>query len=376
MVSADNNFSYYPQLYHSATGGSRSESAIPLTQLLGDKAVRVVHDTVTKLDPDHRTVVTASGAGYPFDSLVLALGSVTNYFGIEGLKEFSYDIKTIAGAERFKRHLHRQLVEEKKTDLNYVVVGGGPTGVELAAALGDYLRRITRLHGLAHPKYKLELIEAAPRILPRSPETVSARVQRQLESLGVTVMTGQTVKAETATKLEVGGQALATKTVVWTAGVSNNPFFKDNAAHFNLNERGKVQVDEHLQARPYVYVLGDNAATQFSGMAQTALYDADFAADDILRSLYGWPRRKYVPKPPISVIPVGERWASAEWGRLKFYGYPGYVLRRLADLIGYADIESWPKAINLWLQDSRREDLCSICSGTPAPSPVDKVKAT
>ena len=376
LISSDNSFAYYPQLYHSATGGSRSESSIPLTELLAGKRVQIVHDIVTKFDPDHNSVTTAAGASYAFDELILALGSVTNYFGIEGLKEFSYDIKSISGAERFKQHLHRQLVEDKKTDLNYVVVGAGPTGTELAAALGPYLHRITRLHGLTRPKYKIDLVEAAPRVLPRSPEAVSARVKRQLESQGVTVMTGQTVKAETAAALQLGGQSLATKTVVWTAGVSNNPFFKANADCFTLNERGKVQVDEHLLARPHVYVLGDNAATQYSGLAQTALYDADFAADDIVRQLHGWPRRKYLPKAPISVIPVGERWASAEWGPVKLYGYPGFILRRLADLVGYADVESWPKALKLWLQDSRHEDLCPICAGTPATSPVDKLNAT
>ncbi|HEY2003728.1 MAG TPA: FAD-dependent oxidoreductase [Candidatus Saccharimonadia bacterium] len=376
LISIEDSFAYYPQLYHSATGGSRSESSIPLAELLGGLPVRVVRDTVTKLDPDHNTITTASGASYAFDELVLSLGSITNYFGIEGLKEFSYGIKSIAGAERFKQHLHRQLVEEKRTDLNYVVVGAGPTGVELAAALGSYLHRITRLHGLDKPQYKIDLIEAAPRILPRSPEAVSVRVQRQLESLGVTVMTGQTVKGETAEALTLGNKTLQTKTVVWTAGVANNPFFKDNASAFTINERGKVQVDEHLQARPHVYVLGDNAATQFSGMAQTALYDADYAAADLARALAGHPRPAYKPKAPISVIPVGEHWATAEWGSLKLYGMAGYILRRLADLVGYADIESWPKAIKLWLQDGRREDLCPICSGTPATTPIDKVKAT
>jgi len=329
------------------------------------------------LDHGLNTITTASGTNYTYDKLVLALGSVTNYFGIKGLKEFSYGIKSIASAERFKQHLHRQLVEEKRTDLNYVVVGAGPTGVELAAALGGYLRRITRLHGLNQPKYKIDLIEAAPRILPRSPEVVSSRVQRQLESLGVTVMTGQTVKGETAESLALGNETLQTKTVVWTAGVANNPFFKDNADAFTINDHGKVQVDQFLQARPHVYVLGDNAATQFSGMAQTALYDADFAAADLAHAVAGRARPGYKPKAPISVIPVGERWATAEWGSLKLYGMAGFILRRLADLVGYADIESWPKAAKLWLQDGRHEDLCPICSGTPAStSPVDKVKST
>jgi NADH dehydrogenase len=367
LISSEDSFAYYPQLYHSATGGSRSESAIPLTDILGGKPVTVVKDTITQLDPEARLLTGTTGATYQYDELVLALGSVTNYFGIKGLKEFSYDIKTITGAERFKRALHEELLDHKP-DLNYVVVGGGPTGVELAAALDSYLERITKLHGIKKPSYNLELVEANPRILPRGTEAQSARVQKRLESLGVKVLTSSVVQAETAEALQLKGQSITTRTVVWTAGVSNNPFFKDNAAHFTLAKNGKVEVDEHLNGRAHVYVIGDNAATPYTGLAQTAVYDADYAAADIVRALHGRPRPAYKPKAPITVIPVGEFWAAAQWGSVAIYGYAGYILRRLADLIGYADIESWPKAVKVWLQDSRREDNCPICAGHASPA--------
>jgi NADH dehydrogenase len=360
LVSADTSFSYFPQLYHAATGGARSESALPIEDLMGSLPVRLVHDSVTGIDPSKR-VVTSAAAAYSYDDLILALGSVTNYFGIQGLAEFSYDIKTITGAERFKQHLHRELIEERKPDVNYVVVGGGPTGVELAGALGEYLRYITSKHGLKHPKYRIDLVEAAPRLLPRSHEAVSARVERRLKDLGVTVMTGQTVKAETASALKLGGQTLKTKTVVWTAGVANNPFFEANAKQFRFAKNHKVEVNPRLQTHPHVYVIGDNAATPYSGMAQTAVYDANYAVADIVRSFHGDHRRVYVPKPAISVIPVGSNWASVEWDGLRLYGWPGWVLRRLADLVGYADVESWPQALGVWLKDTRREDNCPIC---------------
>jgi NADH dehydrogenase len=372
LISATDSFSYFPQLYHAATGGARSESSLPLTDLLSGLSVTVVTDTIVKFDPEGKTVTGSAGATYAYTDLILAVGSVTNYFGIVGLKEFSYDIKTITGAERFKNHLHKQLVEDSVPDLNYVVVGGGPTGVELAAALGDYLRRITRLHGLKKPKYSIELVEAAPRLLPRSPETFGAHIHKQLESLGVKVMTGAVVQAETADALQLKGESITSKTVVWTAGVANNPFFKANEAQFTLAKNGKVEVDEHLQSRPNVYVIGDNAATQYSGMAQTAIDNADFVVKDIEAVRNGGSRRAYKPKAPISVIPVGERWAAAQWGPVLLYGIAGYVLRRLADLVGYADIESWSSAIKVWMQDPRHEDGCPICakaSGEPSPEP-------
>jgi NADH:ubiquinone reductase (H+-translocating) len=183
-------------------------------------------------------------------------------------------------------------------------------------------------------------------------------------------MTGATVQAETAEALELAGEKLASKTVVWTAGVSNNPLFKEHAALFTLAKNGKVEVDEHLQGRPNLYVIGDNAATQYSGMAQTALYDADYVAGDILHVRHNEPRSPYRPKAPISVIPVGAHWAAAQWGRVALYGQAGFALRRAADLIGYADIEPWPTATVEWLRDSRREDGCNICQPGTMTAPA------
>jgi NADH:ubiquinone reductase (H+-translocating) len=375
LISNLTTFAFYPQFYHSATGGARSESALPLTDALDGTGVKFIQDVIVSIQPDAKTVTSADEkTSYHYDKLIMALGSVTNYFGIKGLKEFSYDIKSIQGAERFKRHLHDQLLAEHKPDLNYVVVGGGPTGVELAASLDAYIERITKLHGLEPRDDSVTLVEAAPRLLPRSAPAVSARVQRKLESLGVKVLTSTGVKAETAEALEVEGQSIATRTVVWTAGTSTNPFYYSNGAYFQLGKNGRVMVGPHLEAREDVYVIGDNADTPYAGMAQTAIGDADFVAKDIASVHRGRPRRTYKPWNPVSVIPVGERWAVAEWHGKYVYGLLGYLLRRAADLIAYADIERWPQAVRVWMMDSRREDNCPICS--PAPNSKAEAKTT
>jgi NADH dehydrogenase len=372
LISNLSTFAYYPQFYHSATGGSRSESALPLTDVLDGTRVKLVKDVIVTIDPDGRTVTSIDGVTkYHYDELVMALGAVTNYFGIAGLKEFSYGIKSIEDAEEFKLHLHDQLLSEHKPDLNYVVVGGGPTGVELAASLGAYLNRTMALHNIEGRDYQIELVEAAPRLLPRSSEAVSARVQRKLESLGVKVLTGAQVKAETAAALELEGQSIATRTVVWTAGASVNPFYYVNGTHFQLARGGRVMVSGHLEASGHVYVIGDNAATPYSGLAQTAIHDADYVASDIVRARTGLDRPAYRPVAPVSVFPVGQNWAVAEWRGYHIYGFVGYILRRFADLLGYADIERWPRAVRVWLQDSRQERGCSICP--PDPSNAKKV---
>ncbi len=362
LISNLSNFAYYPQFYHSATGGSRSEAALPLTDVLDGTRVKLIKDVIVAIDPVNRTVTSIDGTTkYHYDELVMALGCVTNYFGIAGLKEFSYGIKSIEDAEDFKRHLHTQLLAEHKPDLNYVVVGGGPTGVELAASLGKYLDLIMKQHHIKPRPYHIDLVEAAPRLLPRSSEAVSARVQRKLESLGVKVLTGAQVKAETAAALELEGQSIATRTVVWTAGTSVNPFYYANGSHFQLAKGGRVMVSNHLEASTNVYVIGDNAATPYSGLAQTAVRDANFVAADIIRAHSGADRPAYQPVAPVSVFPVGPNWAIAEWRGYHIYGFVGYILRRLADLVGYAEIERWPQAVRVWLQDSHQENECTIC---------------
>lgn len=368
LLSDRDTFAYYPQLYHAATGGSRSESAIPLGDLLAGTSVELELDAITGFDAKAKTVTTTTKKSIPYTYLALGLGNVTNYFGIKGLDEYAYTIKTIEGAERFKQHLHTELIEKKKPEAHYVIVGAGPTGVELAAALGPYIRRIAGLHGLPHPKYRIDLIEAAPKVLPRSANALSAAVQRRLERLGVNVMTGAVVQGETAKSLKLKGQTIPTATVVWTAGVANNPFYTSHADQFKLAKGNRVQVDAYLQAANHVYVMGDNASTPFTGLAQTAINDADFVAADIGRRLDHKLRRAYKAKRPVAVTPVGKGWAAVEWGKLYFGGYGGWLLRRTADLIAYHDIERWPAAINQWLQEPVRQDDCPVCRNRTAPS--------
>ena len=361
LISAEATFSYYPQLYHAATGGSHSESAMLLAELFHGSSVTVIQDPLTKLESKHKIVIGESSTEYHYDTLILALGNVTNYFGIRGLKDYSFGIKSLGEAMAFKHHLHQQLVEERKPDLHYVVIGAGPTGVELAGSLSGYLRHIIQSHGLHPAHINVELVEAADRILPRSPATVSRRVTRQLQRLNVDIRLNSKVLGETAETLEIQGRPIKTHTVIWTSGVANNPFYAANASSFKLDERGRVVVDEHLQAIPNVYVLGDNAATQYTGLAQTAIKDAKTVAANLGRQAAGHSPKPYHPVLPISVIPVGDHWAAVSYGAWRCYGRLGWMIRRIADLIGYSDIESLGAAWRVWRTDGRKEEDCPIC---------------
>ncbi len=362
LISDKDYFCYYPTLYHSATGHPGSESSIPLEQIFGKiKNVLVVKDTVTTLDVHDQAVTTASGAKYAYDELVLALGVVTSYFNIEGLEQNSFGVKSISEVEELKAHFHQLMIDDNQPDAHYVVVGAGPTGVELAAAMSSYLRTIAKNHKLKRRKISIDLVEAAPRILPRSTQKISKLVAKRLRKLGVTVRVGQKVEGASIDSLMANGQPIPSQTVIWTAGVTNHPFYKQHQSQLKLNDRGKVEVDARLQAAPHVYVLGDNAATQYSGLAQTAVHDGQFVAQNLLRAQQGQPMLEYQIGTPITVVPVGSGWAAVERGKYGFGGVIGGWLRRAADFVGYYDVLPLTSAWRLWTARHDHYEDCAVC---------------
>lgn len=364
LLSDTSTFRYYPTLYHTATGGLNANASIPINELFEGKDITIAQGKAVGLDRKAKTVATDDGRSFVYDTLILAMGVVTNYFGIAGLPEFSYSIKSVEEANRFKAHLHQQLIDESMPDLNYVIVGAGPTGIELAGALPSYLKEIMKKHGIERRTIHIDLIEAAPRLLPRMPEDVSRMVRRRLKHLGVKLYLKQAVQAETADELTVKGMPIRSHTVIWTAGVTNHPFFKDNA--FALTVRGKVSVDAYLQTEENIFVIGDNANTPYSGMAQTAVVDGDFVAHNLKRRASGKDFDSYKVKKPITVIPVGKRWAVVIWGRLQLHGWIGWVLRELGDIKGFWDYQPLPDALEQWMTGFGSQESCPVCSKVAA----------
>ena len=359
LVADKPDFWYFPTLYNTATGGARSQSSISLKELFHGKHVKIVEGKAVTLDRVAKTISLADKTIVPYDRIVLALGVVTNYFGIPGLEEFAYGVKTIAEAEELKKWLHQQIVDEGKPDLNYVIVGGGPTGIELAGALGHYLKFIMKNHGISDRPVHIDLVEGNKHLLPRMPRAVGRAVERRLRRLGVTLYLGKAVEGETADALTVSGKSIRSHTVVWTAGQANNPFFSVN--NFAISPRKKVVVDEFLRAEKDIFVVGDNAETEYSGMAQTAVYDAEFVADNLRRDAEKEPKLAYRPKKPVYVIPAGPYWSAVEWGNVHLYGKLGWFLREAGDFVAFTDIESPVEAVEQWAHVFQHQHLCTTC---------------
>jgi NADH dehydrogenase len=360
LLSDHTDMWVYGALYHTATGGSRRVSSVPLSSIFAGKNVHVLHDKAMTIDKNKNVLSTKIGHTLHYDAIILGLGMRTNYFGIKGLQDYSFGIKSVEEAEELKAHIHRQITEDEREDINYVVVGGGPTGVELAGALPSYIRGVAEKHGLPRRKVHVDLIEAAPRLLPRMPKDISKMVARHLRRLGIKVYLRTAVQAQTVDALMVNDKPIRSHTVVWTAGMSNNVFFSDNG--FQLSKNGKVRVDQFLQAEPSIYVVGDNADTPYSGMAQTALYDGHYVAENLIRLADEEQPKPYVAKKPVYVMPAGPRWAAVLWGKFRIYGRLGWALRRLADLVAYHDYEPWRMAVSRFMAEDDREETCSICN--------------
>jgi len=359
LISKQPDFQYYPSLYHTATGGTPAESSIPLETIFSGKDLTIMLDEATTLDRQKTLIKTKHGLKAEYDVLILALGVVTNYFGIKGLEEFSFGMKSIAEIRELKAHIHKQLTNDKAPDPNYVIVGGGPTGIELAGALPAYLKQVMLNHGVKHRALHIDLVEAAPNLMPRLPKDVGRAIAKRLRQLGIRLYLGKAVQGETANTLMVDSKPLSTHTVIWTAGITNHPFF--NANGFALTDKGKVVVDKHLQAEPHIYVLGDNADTMYSGMAQTALRDALFVTGNLTLAANNKKMLPYRPVKPVHVTPAGPHWAALYWRGIRLYGWMGSALRSAANWIAYHDVEPWWPATQEWLTAFDTQEDCPVC---------------
>lgn len=362
LINESDDFRYSPALYRAATGFKVGTARIPLEWMLIDSDnVNLVQGKITAINPDTKVFTLENGTTYGYDYAVCALGMVTSYFNIDGIADHAFGVKSVQEILTLKQHIHDSLQGKHDKKQNYVVIGAGPTGVEVAATLGVYVQSVMKKHNIKHSQAEIYLIEAGPRILPQMGERAAKRAVKELEKHGVKVLTNTKVTAETNLSLKTSGGNIATHNVVWTAGAMNNPFFKDNAQHFSFDPRGKVSVNRHLQTHTNVYVAGDNASTPFSGLAYTAVRHGNFLAKDLTARLHGKKRKSYHDPYPFQVVPVGNI-SLFQYRKLMLTGRLINLVRRVADLVGYSDVLGPLKALTIWQNSDRIEDdWCEIC---------------
>lgn len=347
LISDEDHFLHHATLYSTATGRAVAESVVPLGEAFaGVNNLEIVHDRITDIDPS-KHLVTGKKT-YHYDKLILALGSVTTYFGIEGADKHTFGIRTLEEVRAFNAHIRDEIIKDRKLDKNYIIVGGGATGIELAGALREYVEHLSTVHQVDHDRINITLVEAAPRILPRMSKSASRIIKKRLENIGVKVLENQKVEHLGREVITVDGKKIPSHTVVWTSGVANNPFFTEHAEHFELAPNGRVNVNEHLEARANIYVLGDNNTVSYSGQAYPAMDQAEFVAEDIARIVTKRERVAFKPKAPTTGIPVGENWAYVEKRGIYAAGLTGHFWRRRIELRGYKRLVPRKLALGAW----------------------------
>lgn len=362
VINDTTDFRYYPALYRAATGSKLGTAKLSLEWMLLDNPhADLIVGKAQSINTSKRYIELADSTRLEYDFAVLALGSVTTYFNIEGLHDHSFGIKTAEEVIELRRHLHESLTEKSQIERNYAIVGAGPSGVELAGELGAYLQGIERKHKIKNHKTTIWLIEGAPRILPTMNPRVSKAAHKQLAKLGVKVSTDTQVKSETLKTLRTSVGSITTHTVIWTAGTANNPFFSENEDSFRLNERKRVIVDKHLQSSPNVYVIGDNAATKFSGTALTAVRHGNFTAKDIISRIGHKKRPTKYENYPAYVVPAGKNWSVLQYRGIVLHGLVISWVRKVADFMGYSDVLGIFRAITVWTNGEKHESTCVNC---------------
>lgn len=347
LISDQPYFLHHATLYATATGKNYAESVLPLKTIFdGRSNVTVVEDAMTSIDTDRRLIVGKKGQ-YSYDKAIIAVGSVTTYFGIQGMAEHAFGIKSLEEIKKFHDHITDEVVQQK-LDKEYFIIGAGPTGIEMAGALHEYLTTLIRVNHLKNAKVNITVVEAAPRIVPRSSNTAAKKISARLKKMGIKVLVNHKVEALDDDFIVVDGKKVPTHTAIWTSGVANNPVFANLKDIFNFAPNGRVNVDPYLEGAKNIYVLGDNNTVKNSGLAWPAMHQAMFVAKHLARLASKQPTSAYRPRTFITGLPVGEDWGYVEWKGMYADGRTGAAIRRWMELHGYEQIVSKRKAKEIW----------------------------
>ena len=355
LVTPLSHFEYHGALYRTATGSSPLEVTIPLREIfMHAHNVSIVLDQATMLDPVKNLLYSSTGNAYHYDALVLAMGNQINYFGIEGMDKNSQTMITVHDTIAL-RHSLITLIKSNVAHPHIAVVGAGATGVELSGDLQKFANLIAERYSLKPKQLRVSIIEGSDRVLPNLKPKASEKALLRLSKLGITTRLHTRVNSCEPGKLCLDSGELHADLIVWTAGSRIVDFYHENAKHFTM-ERGRVKVDKFLRAEGHknVYVIGDNAATKYSGMAQTALHDAKYVSRILFNMSNGVPPVKYRARVPIYVVPIGERWAVLQSPKGVVSGYKGWLVRRRADLWIFKNFEPYKKAIKQWQKGNKK----------------------
>ncbi len=394
LVNPTSYFEYHASLYRVMAGRSPAESSIALSDIF-TRGVETVKDLIVGVDFEKKEAHGRGGSRYQYDFLIIGVGAETNYYDIPGIAEFSYSLKSLADAVRLKNHLHDSFTAGTIGNNHIVIVGGGATGVEIAGELASYTQFLAKKHGVDPSSTTVDLVAGSRRLVPQLSPNLSDKIKLRLHELGVNIYLNRYVMKEEVQEIYLKDMKMQTKTVVWAAGTRGNSLLSQ--VGLPVNESGRVIVNkylkpnkkldisffdsgwsppspsagnpkvaqnEHLRFFKDVFIIGDSAATKYSGLAVTAVGDGKYVADNIVRVLKNQTLEKYHEKKVNSLIPVGPNWGVFSSTLINLCGRLGYFIIRLNRLRFFLSILPVGKALTAWSQDGILWETCPVCRST------------
>ncbi len=338
LIDRRNHHLFQPLLYQVATASlATSDIAWPIRYLMHDRReVTTLFATVSGVDATSRRVLLEDGAAVPYDTLVLATGARHAYFGHDEWETWAPGLKTLEDATTIRRRIlvaferaeRESDPERRAARLTFVIIGAGPTGVELAGTIAELAQHTLPgdFRNIDTRKARVVLIEAGPRVLAGFADDLSAYAQASLERIGVEVVLGQPVTECTREGVVYGGKQLNAKTIIWAAGVRASPAAEWLGAPADRAGRVRVEPDLSIPGHPEVFAVGDTVTINawngnpVPGIAPAAKQEGRYVAELIKARLAGRQLPPFRYKHAGSLAQIGKRLAVIDFGRIKLRG--------------------------------------------------------
>ena len=356
VIDRNNHHLFQPLLYQVATAGlSPAEIAAPIRSVLRkQKNTEVLLGEVTGVDTQTQRVLLHDDQFVPFDYLILATGARDSYFGHNNWAQCAPGLKSIVQATAIRRKILQAFEmaeweddpEKRKALLTFVLVGAGPTGVEMAGSIGGLAHKtlVSDFRNINPNEARIVLVEALPRILPAFNEQLANKARKALNRLGIEVRTSSPVEAIDSEGVVIAGERIPAKTVIWTAGVAGSPAGEWLGVETDRGGRVKVLSDLTVPGHPNIIVIGDTASyTQdgkpLPGVAQVAMQQGRYAASMIADRVAGKAHTqsfRYIDKG--SMATIGRFYGIVQIGKMSFAGVVAWFMwlaLHLMFLIGY-----------------------------------------
>lgn len=355
IVDRRNHHVFQPLLYQVAMAAlSPGDIASPIRWILRrQRNAEVVLADVRAVDRARQVLVLADGE-MRYDYLIVASGATHAYFGHDEWRPIAPGLKTLEDALDIRRRVLLAFERaERETDparraslLTFVVIGGGPTGVEMAGALAEISRQslVRDFRHIDPSSAKILLLEAGPSVLSTFPEPLRESARKDLVRLGVDVRTGKPVTQVAAGHVEIGGESVYAETIIWAAGVAASPLGTTLGVPLDRAGRVRVEPDLTVPGSRNVFVIGDLASLDgpdgrpLPGVAQVAIQMGRHAARNVLRGIEQQPYRPFVYTDLGNMATIGRASAVADFGWLRLHGYPGWLawlFVHILNLIGF-----------------------------------------